>query len=328
MEFDFAAWWVEWWPTMLRTTLIIVLGLIVGKVARSLTEKLLHKAQAVDDRLSLQRAQTITVFLKSVIRVVILGLIIVLILGEFGVEIGPIIAAAGVVGIAIGFGAQTLVQDFISGTFLLTEGYLRVGDVIEVNGKSGVIEDISLRLVVMRDFAGDVHVIPNGEIRTITNKSYKFSRAVIEVGVAYRENTDQIVAIMESVGNELAAEMKGSITAGPEIFGIDSFGDSAINWRVRFTTRPTEQWGIARAYRRKLKVAFDEAGIEIPFPHQTIYMGENHDGSAPFLHAKMYQAGGQAPEAHRDRPSSADAIKSAESRDVLSGKGAADEDEG
>ncbi len=324
MDFDIALWWNTWWPNLLRATIIIVLGLLIGRLARSLTDKLLHKAQEVDDRLSLQRAKTISVFLKSVIRVVVLGLIVMLILSEFGVEIGPIIAAAGVVGIAVGFGAQTLVQDFLSGTFLLTEGYLRVGDVIEVNGKSGTVEDINLRLVIIRDFAGDVHVIPNGEIRALTNRSYKFSRAVIEVGVAYRENTDKVVAIMERVGEELAKEMPDVIDNGPEIFGIDSFGDSAINWRVRFQTKPTQQWGVARAYRRRLKNAFDEAGIEIPFPHRTIYMGENHDGSAPFVHAKLYRPEGQQPEAHRE---SDDTVTTDDHvRDVVSRVGS-DEDE-
>ncbi|GBE30847.1 putative MscS family protein YkuT [bacterium BMS3Bbin04] len=138
---------------------------------------------------------------------------------------------------------------------------------------------------------------------------------------------------MEAVGNEIASEMKDVITDGPQIFGIDSFGDSAINWRVRFTTKPVEQWAVARAYRRRLKVAFDAAGIEIPFPHQTIYMGENHDGSAPFLHAKLYRANGQSPEPHStaaasDEAATDAAAAAAHSKNVHSGQGLADVDDG
>ncbi|MCB2213484.1 mechanosensitive ion channel family protein [bacterium] len=322
MEFDFAAWWGKWGMNLIHVGVILILGIIAGVVVRKLTDRMVAKAESLEDRRSAQRHKTLSVFLKSVAKVVILALVGVLILGEFGVEIGPLIAAAGIAGIAIGFGAQTLVQDFLGGTFLLTEGYVRVGDVLEVNGKAGLVEDISLRLLVMRDFAGNVHVIPNGEIRTITNMTYRFSRALIEVGVAYREDNDKVVRIMEEVGNEIAEEMKDVIEAGPEIFGIDSFGDSAINWRVRFQTKPIEQWNVARAYRRRLKRRFDEEGIEIPFPHRTVYMGENHDGTAPFLHTKMYRANGQEPEGHRDVDDAGDPVKRA--GDVVSTEASGD----
>lgn len=299
MSFDFAGWWSAWGVTVLRALLILLLGLITGYLVRKLTDRMVDRAEQSEDRKSAQRQQTLSVFLKSVARVVIVGLVVVLILSEFGVEIGPIIAAAGVAGIAIGFGAQTLVQDFLGGTFMLTEGYLRVGDVVEVNGKAGLVEEISLRLLVLRDFGGNVHVIPNGEIRTFTNMTYQYSRALIEVGVAYREDNVRVEQILQEVGEQIAAEMSDVIEEGPEIFGIDAFADSSINWRVRFQTKPIQQWSVARAYRRALKQRFDDEGIEIPFPHRTLYFGEAHDGSAPFLHTKLYNPEGQPPEGHR-----------------------------
>lgn len=298
MNFDFATWWEASGTSIVRALIIILLALITGFALRKFADRMARKAEQIDDRRSAQRQQTLSVFLRSAVRVLVIGLAAVLILAEFGVEIGPILAAAGVAGIAIGFGAQTLVQDFLGGLFLLTEGYVRVGDVVQVNDKAGLVEEVSMRLLVLREFGGNVHVIPNGEIRTITHMTYQYSRALIDVGVAYREDSDHVVRIMEEEGKALAEEMSDVITEGPEIFGIDSFGDSAINWRVRFTTKPIQQWGVARAYRRRLKARFDAEHIEIPFPHRTLYMGESHDGSAPFLHVKRYDPNGTKPEGH------------------------------
>jgi small conductance mechanosensitive channel len=187
-----------------------------------------------------------------------------------------------VLGIAIGFGAQSLVKDYFTGFFLLLENQVRQGDVVEVAGKGGLVEEMTLRYIRLRDYEGSVHYIPNGTIDTVTNRSRSFAHAVIDVGVAYREDVDEVYAVMRTVAAELRAdpELADKIVEDIEIAGVDQWGDSAVVIRCRFKVKPLEQWGVRRAYLYRLKKAFDASGIEIPYPHLTVYAGQPKTGQA------------------------------------------------
>lgn len=198
------------------------------------------------------------------------------VLQEFGVEIGPIIASAGVVGIAVGFGAQNLVRDVISGFFIILENQIRVGDVAIVNGTGGLVERINFRTTVLRDLGGVVHIFPNGTIGTLSNLTNEWSAYVFEIGVAYKENTDQVIAVMREVGREMGQDEKYGkyMLEEPDIFGVDKFADSSVVIKGRIKTKPIRQWEVGREYLRRIKHAFDANNIEIPFPHRSLYFGE------------------------------------------------------
>jgi small conductance mechanosensitive channel len=213
---------------------------------------------------------------RKVGAIVISSMLALLVLVELGINIGPLIAGAGVVGLAVGFGAQELVRDVITGFFLLLENHIRVGDVAIVNGTGGLVESIGLRTICLRDMSGTVHVFQNGKIDTVANMTKEWSAIVFDVGVAYKEDTDKVAELMKKVADEMQAEpeYKDKILEPLEIFGVDSFGDNAVVIKARFKTLPIQQWSVGREYRRRLKYAFDRAGIEIPFPHRTLYWGE------------------------------------------------------
>lgn len=238
-----------------------------------------------NDSEGVKRIATLGRVFRYIASVVISLICFTLILGELGVSIAPILGAAGVVGLAIGFGAQSLVKDYFTGFFLLLENQMGQGDVIEAGGKAGIVEEITLRYVRMRDYDGNVHFVPNGTITTVTNKTRGFAFSVIDVGVAYRENVDLVLEVMRQVGRELRAdaEFSAKILEDLEIAGVQDWADSAVMLRCRFKVAPIEQWGVRREYLRRLKVAFDAAGIEIPFPHLTLYPGQLKNGSSPSL---------------------------------------------
>lgn len=232
-----------------------------------------------------KRADTISELIKHGLSFSLISIAVIMILGELGIEIGPIMAAAGVVGVAVGFGAKNLVQDLISGFFLIVEDQVRVGDVVEISGKSGLVEKISLRMVILRDLSGNVHYVRNGEINVVTNKTKDYSRYLFEIGVAYRENVDEVIKIIKAVDEDLRNDSKYSddILEPIEVLGLDKFADSALIIKARNKTKPIKQWDVAREFNRRLKIAFDEKGIEIPFPHLTLYPGVDKEGKAPSL---------------------------------------------
>lgn len=254
-------------------------------------------AQRLDQPEQVKRAETIGRALRYINTVALSLIAGVLILSELGVAVAPILGAAGVVGLAIGFGAQTLVKDYFTGFFLLLENQLTTGDVVEVGGKSGLVEDVTLRFVRLRDYDGNVHYVPNGQITTVTNMSRGFSHAVVDIGIAYRESVDDAFDIMRRV----AAEMRDDAVFAPktledlEIAGVERWADSAVQLRWRFRVRPLEQWNVRREYLRRLKRAFDEHGIEIPFPHVTLYAGVNKDGNAAAFRVSNGPAYASAP---------------------------------
>ena len=212
-----------------------------------------------------------------------------LILGELGVSVAPILGAAGVVGLAVGFGAQSLVKDYFTGLFILLEDQIRVGDVVKVGEHAGLVEVVTLRYVQLRDYDGRVHFLPNGVITTVVNFSRDFAYAVIDIGVAYRENTDEVISVMREVGKEMRVDpvIGPRIVDDLDVAGVDGWADSAVMIRCRFKCLPLEQWGIRREFLRRLKMAFDERGIEIPFPHLTVYAGEDKRGNAPSLPLRL-----------------------------------------
>ncbi|MDI6796776.1 MAG: mechanosensitive ion channel family protein [Desulfatibacillaceae bacterium] len=215
------------------------------------------------------------IFLKT-LRIVVAIIVGMLLMRKFGVDIAPLIAGAGIVGLAVGFGAQELVRDVISGIFMLVEDQVRVGDVAVVNGTGGLVEHIGMRTIILRDPSGTVHIFQNGKVNSLSNMTKTWSAMVFDIGVAYKEDTDKVTEIMAEVGQGLAADpdFAQNIIEPLEIFGLHEFGDSAVIIRARLKTRPGQQWALGREYRRRLKKAFDKKGVEIPFPHRTLYWGE------------------------------------------------------
>ncbi|HEY7636653.1 MAG TPA: mechanosensitive ion channel family protein [Gemmatimonadales bacterium] len=220
-----------------------------------------------------RRGQTIAQLLRSVGRVVIMAIALLLTLNIF-IDIGPILAGAGILGLAVSFGAQSLVKDVISGFFILFENQFAIGDVIEVAGKSGVVEKMTLRVVVLRDGEGAMHVVPNGEIKVVSNKTRGWSRAVVDVGVAYDEDIDRALGIVRDEAMQLATDRVWSpqLDGAPEVLGIESLGDSSVVIRTLIRTQPGSQWGLAREFRRRIKNRFDRDGVEIPFPQRKVHV--------------------------------------------------------
>lgn len=222
-----------------------------------------------------KRLTTIFAVMHKVALILLWAIFALVVLNILQIDIGPILAAAGVLGLAVSFGAQSLVKDVISGLFMLIENQIRIGDVVQINGTGGLVEEINLRTVVLRDATGTVHVFPSGTIATLANMTKDWSAVVFDVGVDYREDPDQVMAVMAEVGAAMRtdAEWGPKTFADLEVMGLDSFGDSAIVIKARLKTQPAQQWAVGREYRKRLKKVFDEKGISIPYPHRTIYFG-------------------------------------------------------
>lgn len=220
-----------------------------------------------------QRGHTISQLLRSVGRVALLVLGITLTLNVF-IDIGPILAGAGILGLAISFGAQSLVKDVISGFFYLVEGQFAMGDVIEVAGKTGVVERMTLRMVVLRDAQGTVHMVPNGQITTVSNMTRKWSRAVVDVGVDYGSDVDRALSVFRDEAAKFIAdpEWRAKFDGDPEVVGVNSLDEYAVTIRTMLRTRPGQQWAVGREFRRRIKKRLDREGIEIPFPQRTVHV--------------------------------------------------------
>ncbi|MCK9276356.1 MAG: mechanosensitive ion channel family protein [Syntrophales bacterium] len=272
----------------LRILLIAILTVAALKAAQFISSRAITLTGKKDMEMQ-KRMDTLSSVIRYVFVIGILIVSFVMILGEFGVEIGPIIAAAGIVGLAVGFGAQNLVQDIISGFFILLEDQIRVGDVVQIADKGGLVERINLRMTILRDLSGNVHFIRNGQIQVVTNMTKDYGRYVFDIGVAYREDVDHVIEVIKDVDRELREDpaFKDDILEPIEILGLDQFADSAVIIKARTKTQPIKQWSVAREFNRLLKKRFDKEGIEIPFPHITLYMGEDKEGHAPPLRMKI-----------------------------------------
>jgi small-conductance mechanosensitive channel len=268
----------------LTTSGIKVLGILIALIILSQMSRWIVKwlKRLVPEKDSLQaaeakkRAQTLGNILRHAFLIVIFFIGLMMILGELGIQLGPLLATAGVGALAIGFGAQSLVKDVISGFFIILENHYRIGDVIEVAGVSGLVESVSLRRTVLRDLEGKVHTVPNGEIKVVSNLSKEWSRALVDIGISYREDIDQIIDLLAQIGKELEAEepYKSAILEPPQILGVERFGESQLVIRMIVKTMPLKQWEVGRELRRRLKNRFDEKGIQIPLPHRVLFWGE------------------------------------------------------
>ncbi len=275
----------------LRTSGIRIVVIIIGAyVLLKLISVLIERAEKVimkdtgdffADLETQKRVKTLGNILRKASFVTVFVLAFMMVLREIGIDIAPIIAGAGIVGLAIGFGAQNLVRDIISGFFIIMENQVRVGDVAVVNGTGGLVEEINLRTIVLRDLQGTVHIFPNGTINTLSNMTRGWSRYVIDVGVAYKENVDEVMEVLKEIGEELYKDEKfrPSILEPLEILGVDNFGGSEVIIKCMIKTQPLKQWDVGRELRRRIKNTFDQKGIEIPFPHISVYFGER---SKPF----------------------------------------------
>lgn len=274
------------WESILTTTLHIALVLLVGWVAMAvigfaiarLEDRLLRGTQAPGEPPSeaAKRVETLVRLVRQAAMIVLWMSILLVVLNEIGIEIGPILASVGVLGLAVGFGAQNLVRDVISGFFFILENQVRVGDVAIINGTGGAVEQINFRTIVLRDLAGTVHVFPNGTVNTLANMTRDWSAYVFDIGVAYKQDTDQVIDLLRKVADDMRKDDKFGllILDEVEIFGVDQLADSAVVIKGRIKTLPVKQWEVGREYLRRVKRAFDEHGIEIPFPHRSLYIGE------------------------------------------------------
>lgn len=252
--------------------LLVAWGLLTisGRLLHLLDDRMRARSVEAEER---KRIETLMRVSRYVASVLIGAITVMLILSEVGISIAPILATAGVAGLAVGFGAQSLVKDYFTGFVMLIENQIRVGDMVEVGGKSGLVEEVTLRYVRLRDVEGAVHYVPNGIIATVTNKSREFAYAVSDIGVGYDQDTDRVFDIIRKVSAEMAKspEFAARILEPIEIMGVDQFADSAVTIRCRIKVVALEQGPVRREFLRRLKKAFDAEGIEIPFPSRTVY---------------------------------------------------------
>ncbi|HMA66757.1 MAG TPA: mechanosensitive ion channel domain-containing protein, partial [Desulfosalsimonadaceae bacterium] len=267
--------------SVLTVAAILIAGLAVWEVVNAYITKRANALDASSD--SERRAQTLFPLLRNIARVVIIVVCTLIILPELGINIAPLVAGAGIAGIAIGFGAQTLVKDLINGFLILVENAINIGDWVILGGHDGQVEGMTIRNVRLRDIYGNVSMVPWSSVETVTNQTKSFGYAVVEPGVAYRENIDEVIGVVKQVAAEMRADpaISRDILSDLQILGLIELGDSAVVVRTRFKTTPFKRWFLERDFRRRLKNRFDELGIEIPFPHSTIYFGENKSGTAP-----------------------------------------------
>jgi moderate conductance mechanosensitive channel len=273
---------------------VIIIGLVLWEFVSSLIERRL----AGLDSSRRSRARTLLPLLRSVILITLITVIALMVLSELGLNIAPLLAGAGVAGIAVGFGAQTLVKDLITGFFILLEDAFAVGDVVDVgDGHSGIVEAISMRNFRLRDLSGTVHTVPFSMVTTIKNLTRDFSYYLADVEVSYREDTDEVIEVLKAVAEEMRKEPDFSyrMLEPIEIIGVDAFKDSSVVIKVRLKTLPIQQWTVGREFNRRMKKAFDKEGIEIPFPHRTIYFGEDKKGQAPAAHIRVATEAGVPP---------------------------------
>ncbi len=278
----------------LRIALILIAMFVLIKVGQMATLRFFRgfrKGRREADDEFRKKADTLASAVASVLTIIIIIVAVITIMGQLDIPISPILASAGIVGVAIGFGAQHFFRDIISGFFILLDDQIRAGDVVEIAGKGGLVERITLRMTVLRDLAGNVHYVRNGEITVVTNMTKGYSRYVFNVGVAYREDVDEVIKVIQQIdeGMRNDPQFKDDILEPIEILGLDQFADSAIIIKARTKTKPIKQWAVGREFNKRLKKQFDEKNIEIPFPHVTLYMGQDKEGQSPPLNVNVKQ---------------------------------------
>lgn len=279
-EVDVNRWLVQlaaasgWWASALRILLIVSLAwLLTGVLQRAIRKVRERVASRFQDREAVKRAETLGRVLRYIVAVVVTLVAGMLVLAELGIALAPILGAAGVVGVAVGFGAQSLVRDYFNGLFLLLEDQIHQGDVVRLGEHAGLVEEMTLRYVRLRDYDGYVHFVSNGQIASVVNMGRGHAQAVIDVGIAYGEAIDRAMQVMVRTAEQLRADpvFSSRILDAFEMVGVERWADSAVILRARFKVAPLEQWSVRREYLRRLKAAFDSEGIEIPFPQLTVH---------------------------------------------------------
>jgi len=269
----------EWAITSgLRVLLITAAMLVMLALLKRAVAKLSGLYEGpVPIHAQIKRMHTLTHIVRDVARIVILFVGMTMILSEGGVDLKPLLAAAGLGGLAIGFGAQSLVKDLISGFFILWEDSVRIGDVVEVAGVVGMVEEVELRTIKLRDQSGNLYVVPNGVIDKVKNLTRDYSYYVFDIGVAYRENCDEVIGILQEIAEDLRRDSRftDDILEPLEMLGVDQFKDSAVMIKCRIRTKPHKQWLVGREMNRRIRNIFNAKGIEIPFPFQPGYWGES-----------------------------------------------------
>ena len=269
--------------TGIKILLVVVITLIMIKVIKVASNRLssIFLKKRTDEE-SEKRAKTLASVIQNFLIILAIVVAAITIIGQLGIEIAPLLATAGIAGVAIGFAGQSLIKDIINGFFLLLWDQIRVGDYVQLSDKRGLVEMINLKMTIIRDFNGNVHYIPNGSIDVVTNMTKDYSRYLFEIGVAYREDVDEVIEVIKEVDGELRKDpdFRDDILEPIEIFGLDEFADSALIIKARTTTKPLKQWRIKREFNKRLKKKFDQMDIEIPFPHRTLYIGQDKEGKA------------------------------------------------
>jgi small conductance mechanosensitive channel len=276
-DIDWSRWAETTWTSGARVLVIVLIIFIALRILERLLEPAIRstvtRQMRNDPEIEVeQRIDTLTsvIYRTAWIVAVVAGMITIL--PEFGINASALLAGAGLIGLAVGFGAQSLVKDVIAGLFILIENQYGRGDVVTIAGVGGTVEDVNLRRTLIRDLDGTQHSVPNGEIVVASNKTQIFSRMNEVVGVSYGDNLEQVFAVINKVGEEMASDAAWSedIISVPKVLGIDGFGDSSVDIRVLADTQPGRQWDVTREFRLRIKLAFDKEGIEIPFPHRTL----------------------------------------------------------
>lgn len=266
-------WAIEIGPRILVVLAIAFFArLIIFKIIESAVRRVITQEEGVSIDAEERRENTLIRIINGTLHVVIWLVALMMILSEIGVEIGPILAAAGVAGIAVGFGGQYLIKDIISGFFIIIENQYKVGDVVCIGDNCGLVEDISLRMSTLRDLDGVAHHIPHGEVKQVSNMTKGFARVNMNIGVSYEDDIERVEEVINKLGKEMSLDpaWKGKIREAPKFLRIDSFGDSAVNVKILGDTEPLSQWEVAGELRKRIKIAFDKEGISIPYPQRTV----------------------------------------------------------
>jgi len=274
----------------LRIAIIVLGGLVAYRFLRILTtrlEMLLAGAAPTDEQA--QRARTLTGVIHSTTVVALATIVVLMLLLELGVDVSPLIAGAGIVGVAVGLGAQTLIRDIIGGFFILLEDQFAVGDAIQVGNIGGGVEKMTLRATFLRDLEGTLHVIPNGEMRIVSNRTRGWSRVKLDLGVAYEEDIGSVIAALGKIGHDFYQDEAFAplLLEEPTVTGVEALGDWAVTIRIMVKTKPGKQWDVARELRRRIKESFEREGIEMPYPRQEVLVSKWAGGqTSNFQHPK------------------------------------------
>lgn len=265
----------------IRVVLVVVFAFILDRILQRVIVRAVRASVRPDENTSAEaeqkREDTLIRIFSGALNILIVIIAIMMVLQEVGIEVGPLIAGAGIVGLAVGFGGQYLIRDIITGLFLMLENQYRIGDVVTIEGFSGSVQDISLRKTTLRDLNGTVHHIPHGSITKVSNQSKDFARVNMDIGVGYKTDIRHLEEVINRIGTELAGDpaFSESIISPPQFVRINEFADSAIVVKILGDTKPLKQWEVAGEFRRRLKEAFEREGIEIPYPQTVIHRSDN-----------------------------------------------------